>query len=193
MNKVIGLALAAALVAGPAAAQDEGLYAGGSAGYVASKDRCKFLAIPCDGEDAGWRLFAGYQFNRYIAAEFGFANLGEVTGQGTIGGAPAGFIVETKETFDLTAVLSIPVTARLSALARAGMYRARTILEQQVTGFPATHDAGTNTGFSYGLGAEYRLGRIGLRAEWQRWENVGNDFISEDELDMLSLGVLWRF
>jgi len=193
------LGLFAAAAAGPAAAQDPGLYLGGSVGYSQFKDSCKELPVPCDGEDTAWRAFGGYQFNRYVAVEVGFANLGKATGSGALDpvtfppGGQGSFQREIKEAWDLTAVFGFPVTDRLSGLVRGGMYRARTTLNVQQTGFPDTHDAGTNSGFSYGAGAEFRLGLIGVRAEWQRYENVGVAATGEDDIDVLSIGVLFRF
>ncbi|HEV3008460.1 MAG TPA: outer membrane beta-barrel protein [Burkholderiales bacterium] len=192
---VASVGFLAAALAAPAAAQDDsGLYLGGSLGYSQYKDSCKMLIVPCDGNDTAWRAFAGYQFNRYVALEAGFANLGEVTGSGIFNtGTPGNFSVAVDEAWDLTAVFLIPVTSRLSGLARVGMYRARTTIDVSNEGFPDIHEAGTNSGFSYGAGAEFRLGPIGLRAEWQRYENVGVAATGEDDIDVLSLGLLLRF
>lgn len=191
------LAVAALLtaVAGPAAAQDDsGIYLGGSIGYSGFKDSCKDLIVPCEDHDTAWRAFAGYQFNRYVALEVGFANLGEVTGSGIFNtGTPGSFTLAVEQAWDLAAVFSIPVTSRLFGLARAGLYRARTTIDVTNAGFPDQHAAGTNSGFSYGAGAEFRLGPIGLRAEWQRWENVGTAATGEDDIDVLSLSLLLRF
>jgi OOP family OmpA-OmpF porin len=191
---LVALGFAAAAAAGPAAAQDPGLYAGGSVGYAAYKDSCKDLVVPCDGEDTAWRAFGGYQFNRWFAVEFGYADLGEAEGAGILNtGNPGSFKIEWKEAFDLTAVFLAPVTERLSLLGRAGMYRARTTTEVQDTTGPLASPGGTNSGFSYGAGVEFRLGALGVRAEWQRWENVGTSSTGEDDIDMLSVGVLFRF
>jgi len=185
--------LAAAAAAGPAAAQDPGLYLGGSVGYSQFKDSCKELPVPCDGEDTAWRAFGGYQFNRYVAVEVGFANLGKATGDGPFGLGQGSFQVKVEEAWDLTAVFGIPITDRFSALVRGGMYRARTTVDVQQTGLPDLHEGGTNSGFSYGAGAEFRLGLLGLRAEWQRYENVGVASTGEDDIDVLSIGLIFRF
>lgn len=194
---LVVLGLLAAAAAGPAAAQDPGIYLGGSAGYSQFKNTCKDLAVPCDANDSTWRVFGGYQFTRYWAVELGYGNLGEVNGAGPLGpifgGGQGSFQLAVEEAWDLTAVFLIPVTNRLSALGRVGMYRTRTTLDVQQTGFAPTHDGGTNSGFSYGAGAEFRLGPIGLRAEWQRYENVGVPATGEDDIDVFSLGALWRF
>jgi len=189
------LGFVAAAAAGPAAAQDPGLYLGGSVGYSQFKDACKSANVPCDATDTAWRAFAGYQFNRYVAAEFGYGDLGAATGNGPLAGGTTGnFKAAVSEAFDLTAVFSVPVTSHLSGLIRVGAYRARTTIDQDGT-FPGAplHDAGTNSGFSYGAGAEFRLGPFGLRAEWQRYENVGVSTTGEDDIDVLSVGLLWRF
>lgn len=176
------LGLLAVAVAGPAAAQDdEGLYLGGSVGYSQSKEICKSLAIPCDANDTAWRGFAGHQFNRNFSLEVGYANLGEVTGVG------ATYKREVKA-FDLSAMLAFPVSERLSVLVRLGAYRARTTEDQ--TG---ASTGGTNSGLTYGLGAGFMLWKLGMRAEWQRYDNVGTPSALKDDIDVISVGALIRF
>lgn len=187
-----GAGLLAAALAGPAAAQDdEGLYLGGSVGYSQYKDICKSLLIPCDANDTAWRGFAGYQFNRNFALEAGYANLGEVTGQGDLFGAPATYKREVKS-WDLSAMLIFPVTGQLSILARIGAYRARTT-EDQAGGFGTVSAAGTNSGFTVGLGAGFTLWKLGVRAEWQHYQNVGVPDTAKDDIDVVSIGALFMF
>jgi OmpA-OmpF porin, OOP family len=191
---LVVLGFAAAAAAGPAAAQDPGWYLGGSVGYSQFKDTCKNLVVPCDDHDTAWRGFTGYQFNNWFALELGFADLGAATGAGIMNtGTPGDFSVAVEEAWDLTAVLLFPVAERLSLLARAGMYRARMVVDVRAAGSPDVHEAGTNSGFSYGAGAEFRLGKLGLRAEWQRYENVGVAATGEDDIDVLSVALLFRF
>ena len=108
-------------------------------------------------------------------------------------GTPGDFSVAAEEVWDLSAVLLFPVAERLSLLGRVGMYRARMVVEERAAGFPDIHQAGTNSGFTYGAGAEFRLGKLGLRAEWQRYENVGVAATGEDDIDVLSVALLFRF
>jgi hypothetical protein len=174
--------LALLAVAGPGIAQ-EGIYLGGSFGYAKYKDTCDLANVPCDDNDEAWRLFAGYQFSRHWSAELGYTDLGAVTGAGTLGS----FSLDTKG-WDLSVLGSIPVAGRLSAFGRLGLYRLRTSVDQ--TG--PLHDAITDSGFTYGAGLGYTLWRIGLRAEWQRYQNVGSN-INEGDIDVFSLGALFRF
>jgi OmpA-OmpF porin, OOP family len=183
---LIATGLLAAVAAGPAAAQHTGLYAGGSFGYSQSKDICDAVVagVSCDDNDTAWRAFAGYQFNQYFALELGFANLGEASGSG--GGLS--FAVEAKEAWDLSALFTFPVAERLSLLLRLGAHRTRATVDD--TGL---HEAKTGSAFALGAGAEYSFGKVGLRAEWQRYDNVGHGTAFESDIDVFSLGLLFRF
>ncbi len=191
------LGMVAALMAGPAAAQtpEKGIYLGGSVGYSQYKDVCKNLLIPCDGNDTAWRLFGGYQFNRNWSLELGYADLGESEGAGPI---PAGGNADFKWSsyaLDLTGIGSVYLTERLALFGRLGAYMGRTEVDVAFSAFPASnsHDAKTNSGFTFGAGAAYTLGRVGLRVEWQRYDNIGTNSQGTDEVDVFSVGALFRF
>ena len=206
MNKgvVAVLALVAALIAGPAAAQGadpSGIYLGGSVGYSQYKDTCKNLFIPCDDDDTAWRFFAGYQFNRNWAAEFGVADFGEARGSGPIpAGGDASFKTHSYGA-DLTGIGTAYLTQRLSVFGRLGVYMGRTTRDIEYTNFPKENDAKTNSGITYGAGLGYNLWRFGVRAEWQRYDNIGTNSNSgiaggasgTDEIDVFSLAFLFRF
>jgi opacity protein-like surface antigen len=179
-------------VASPAIAQDvSGIYLGASGGYAWHKDACKNQPIPCGSTDPAVRLFAGYRFNSAVSLEGAYAHLGEVEGAGTV---PAGDarLFRQVNSWDASGVFAVPIAGRLNGLGKLGVYRARTKRDFTVAG-AAEHFGGTNSGFTYGAGLGYDLGRIGVRAEWQRWENVGTSSTGEDDVDVLSLGLLFRF
>ena len=150
--------------------------------------------VPCDEGDVAGRLFAGYQFNRTWSAEIGAGKFGEASGSGAVaGGAGTGSFSLKAYGWDVTAVATIPLGSGLGILGRFGVYRARTTLDQEGSFFAPTHDAGTQSGWTYGAGLGYTLGRLGLRAEWQRYDNIGANSVGTDEIDMFSLGALFRF
>ena len=186
--------LAAAALPGVASADDTAFYVGGAFGLTIYSETCDRVLIPCDAEDTGWRVFGGYQFHRNVAVELGYANLGEATGAtDNFGGAPGSFKRETKGV-DLTVVGMVPLTARLSGLVRVGAYRLRTYQDQE--GFFGTiHDGKTQSGWTYGAGLQYQMGALGIRTEFQRYNNVGEDTIStvKDDIHMYSVGLLLRF
>jgi len=191
MVAILGLLAAAA--SGTAGAQDRGIYLGGSWGQAEYADTCDDIALVtgCKDNDTAWRFFAGYQFNRNLALELGYADLGIVRAEGTFLGTPTRFIGEVKG-FDLAGVLSFNVVDRLSAFAKLGGYRMRTTVDVNFGGTD-TRDGETNSGLTYGLGLGYDLWKLGVRLEWQRYDNVGGGSTGEDTIDFFSIGALLRF
>jgi OOP family OmpA-OmpF porin len=188
------LALAAAAVAGPAAADDKGLYLGGSAGHVEYQETCTRLnlAAGCRDHDEGWRAFGGYRWNRNFALELGFADLGTASGFGDLGFGPITEEISVRA-FDLVAVLSFQIANRLSLFGKLGGYRARTS-HDIVTGTGTLQGGDSDAGLTYGAGIGFDLGPLGLRLEWQRYDNVGGSTTAgEENIDFFSLGALIRF
>ena len=187
---VVLLGFLAAAGAGPAAAQDRGLYVGAQAGVVQYHQTCNNLVVVCDDKDGGARGFLGYQINKYWALEGAYANLGaaKLSGTGNSGAPVQGELAV--EGFDLLAVGTVPLTDRLSFLGKLGAYRMRANFEETVSG---TNSGETSAGFAYGLGLGYDLGKLGIRAEFLRYDNVGGARAGEDSLFLMSLGLLFRF
>jgi opacity protein-like surface antigen len=47
---------------------------------------------------------------------------------------------------------------------------------------------------TFGLGAGYEVSRkLGVRAEWQRYNDVGGGNITKHDIDVLGVGVTWKF
>lgn len=183
------LGLIALALAGPAAADNEqGLYIGGSGGQVWYKDSCANQPVACSDVDPAFRGFGGWRFNRNWAIEAGYADLGSAEGTG-------GGITYDKHVyaFDLSGVLTFQLIGGLHGLARLGAYRAKTEVETTVGGV-ATRSAINNSAWFGGLGFEYQLWRLGLRAEWLHWLNVRDPVVGNtDDLDALMLGLTFRF
>jgi OOP family OmpA-OmpF porin len=190
-KKIVALlGFLAAAAAGPAAAQHSGLYVGAQAGVVQYQQTCDNLVVVCDDKDGGARVFLGYQFNKHWALEGAWANLGsaKLAGTGNSGAPLQGELAV--EGFDLLAVGTLPLTTRLSLLGKVGAYRMRADFVETTSGA----DSGeTSAGFAYGLGLGYDLGKLGIRAEFLRYENVGGARVAEDSLFLMSLGLLFRF
>ena len=187
-------AVMAAAIAGPAAAQarnDSGIYLGGSAGMSQYSDVCERSAVPCDETDGAFRVFFGYQFNRNWQLEIGGGHFGEATGSGPVLGGTGSFKWESYA-WDLTGLGHVYIAGGLSVFGRLGLYMGRTSVDQEFPG-GTQHDGKTNSGLTYGLGAAYTLGHLGVRAEWQRYDNIGTNTLGTAEVDLFSVGVLIRF
>lgn len=181
---ILGLASAMAFT-GPALAQaqDAGFYIGGALGQVELNGACSGLppGVSCDEKDSAWKILGGYQFNRHLAAELGYANLGEASASGV------GITARAEVTaWDVVAVGSFPIMDRFSIYAKLGMFRS----ESEVTASTGTSSDESETGFTFGVGLRYDFTRnLGVRAEWQRYQEVSED----TDADLLSIGIVWKF
>ncbi|HEX6156274.1 MAG TPA: outer membrane beta-barrel protein [Burkholderiales bacterium] len=116
-------------------------------------------------DDVGFKFLGGYQFHRNIAAEVGYGLLYDKGG------------VEVT-TLEAVAVGMFPIANQLYLLGKLGLAN----VDVEV---PGRSDDGID--ITWGLGVQYEVTRqLGLRAVWQRYE-------SDDSVDILAVGVTWRF
>lgn len=159
-----------------------------------------------DDSDIGWGLQVGYRFNRYIAAEVGYVDLGEALYEAimTVDDGTEIFPVEASVRFKSSgptaAVLGIlPIGERFDAHARAGVYIADTRLRSRLRDVEfaenVVHDetkAG-ETEFFFGVGGAWNISdSYSLRVEYQRYLDVGDDDTGEGDVDLIGLSVLFR-
>ena len=185
--KRIMIGITAALVALPAAAQEKGWYAGFSVGSSKAGDACNGTGggIACEDTTTTWKLIGGYQVNRNFAAEIGYTpELAKAKASGF------GLTDEIKSSaLELVAIPSYPI-GEFSLFGKLGIYTART---EETTNF-AGNESANNTDFTYGLGVGYQFHRnFGARLEWQRYSKVGGGNIGNEDIDTVSLGLLYRF
>ena len=171
--------LAAALIAAPASAQMSSalssVYVGATAGQAEFKQACDGAGPGCESSDTAWRLLGGYQFNRNFAAEIGYHNLGSI-------GDSTGRV--DASAWELNGLLALPVTQQLSGYFKLGAYYGQ---------FEGGGTDETNTGLTFGVGGQYDIMRnLGLRLEWQRYNNMGDNGASTD-VDVFSIGGIFRF
>jgi OOP family OmpA-OmpF porin len=180
------LSLAAAL-ASPAVAQDTGFYAGLSLGQSTADDACTGVSGPgvsCDDKDTAWKILGGYQFNRHFAVELGYTDLGEVSASG-----PGGSASIESSAFELVAVGMMPIVDKFSIYGKLGMYRGETDASA-----PGVSISESNTDLTFGIGVRYDFIRnLGVRAEWQKYTDVGGGEIGEADVDVISVGIVYRF
>jgi OOP family OmpA-OmpF porin len=190
---LLGTIASLVLAIAPAHAQlqfgrmDTGLYLGGSVGGSKFHDQCDGAAgaISCDDKDTAWKAFVGYQFTKYIGAEVGYVDLGKA--EASAPGIVASFKARGVE---LVGVASYPFNEQFSVFAKAGALFSKTKLNTNV-GINASDN---NTDFTFGLGARYNLTRnFGVRAEWQRYQNVGGGDAGSDDIDFYGISLLYSF
>lgn len=144
-----------------------------------------------DDKSEGWKVFAGYQFNKYLALEGGFNDLGDararylVRGPAPVGTTISGTTLETyaeNDAWTLAAVGLLPLTDSFSAFAKLGFsswssnLRTTQQLNQTLVTTPDLTGERGDSGVDpyYGLGVSYALfDNLAFRGEWERFENVG--------------------
>jgi OOP family OmpA-OmpF porin len=202
--------LTLALMAAPFAMADDGAgwYAGANYGVTeATIDNDRITSgllgsgltatsIADDDRDRGYKLFGGYQYNKYLGVEAGYFDLGHF-----------GFVANTVPTgtlsgdikvkgINLDLVGTVPITERFSAFGRVGVTYADTKGAFAGTGAVNVLDpspSARDTNLKVGLGVQYAFtDALSVRAELERYrinDAVGN----KGDIDLASIGLVYRF
>lgn len=149
-----------------------------------------------DDTDRGYKLYAGYEFNPYIALEGGYFDLGEFTYNTTTASPTGGFGGKLElRGINLDVVASVPFTEKLSGFARAGVNYAEAKNHFGSTAAVLTRmsDKGRDLNGKIGVGLQYAFNdNWAMRLEAERYRF--NDEISQmADAHMYSLGVVYRF
>lgn len=168
-----GLVATLALASLPAVGADNGIYLGASVGQSGLQvDDFNF-----DADATGYKVIAGWRFLDWLAVEGNYVDFG--SGDDTV----AGNRIETEaDGVSLSAVGFLPV-GPVDLFARVGAIDWSADLSSP--GFGRASDDGTD--LTYGIGAQFRVWSLSLRAEYEMFDVEGAD------LDMISVGVTWTF
>jgi OmpA-OmpF porin, OOP family len=168
MRFKIAFAAVVALLVSPAWAAPEGsgFYAG--AGIGASD----LAAGGFNGNDFAFKIFAGYDFMKYVGVEGAYMDGGNPSDHGFDIGLTG---------WDLAVRGMWPVTDNFELFAKLGY----------VWWDVSTHGYGSDSGddLMYGAGAGYRFGdHLGLRGEWERM-----DIKDTSRADLWTVSGYWKF
>jgi OOP family OmpA-OmpF porin len=208
--RLAGIAGLASLIAAPAFAEQEPgyFYGGASVGQSRTKiDDARITAdllsqgvvtsaMTNDDKDTAYKLFAGYQFNRYVGLEAGYFNLGRFAFTSTT--TPAGTLDGRIRLhgINLDLVGTLPITERLSAIARVGAQHASA--RDSFTGSGAVvvltpNPSKSETNIKFGAGLQYAFTpNLMMRAEAERYrvnDAVGN----HGDVNLFSAGLVFAF
>ena len=158
----------------------------------------------------GYKLFGGYSFNENIAVEFSYIDMGEVDANSSASGTfydladnsvDGDLFAKARadvDAFTLDANLSYTIASFAALFVKAGVYTADTDLESSAGSSFSTESfsesrTDSSTGLHYGIGANFKVtDAIGLRAEWERLDNVEADG-GESDVDLISAALIYNF
>jgi opacity protein-like surface antigen len=203
--------IAAVLAGAPGAAVAQaGWYAGLTLGASDANMNADVVAVTgatatnfvSDQRDPGVQVFAGYRFNRYLAVEGGFAWLGEFQATNQVLAPTTGALNADIRVIGLfvDGLAILPIGERFAAYAKVGVLGSETRTFRSTSG-TVTPAPGTNTNastdeanLSYGFGVQWDFAKnVTLRAEWKRFVDVGDANTGEFDLNLYSVGLLYRF
>jgi opacity protein-like surface antigen len=169
------------LASAPAFAADNGIYLGAGVGQsgVEFDDDFEGNSLDFDASATAFKVIAGWRFIDWLAVEANYVDLG--SGDDRV----AGQRIETDiDGVSLALVGFLPV-GPVDLFARVGAIDWSAELSA-----PAFDVSGSDDGtdLAYGVGAQFRVWSLSLRAEYERF-----DISDADTVDLLSVGVTWTF
>ncbi|WP_028490903.1 porin family protein [Thioalkalivibrio sp. ALJ15] len=171
-----------------------GLYMGLGTGFSSLKNDSDEVAdfigsgtsdYSIDDDDNVWRGFVGYNFNRYLAVEGFYTDLGEVHLRGDQDGAHSSV---RSTAYGASVLGKLPIGSYVEAFAKVGAAK----WDADVRG--NLGDEGrtlrSQDGFDpvYGVGMQVNLNAFMIRAEYERY-----DFDSDYKMDAFTASLGWRF
>ncbi len=178
---------------------NRGVYLGASVGRSDLSDLSPEQALDVDDEDIAYGLTLGFQFNRYIALETEYLDLGEIS----VGQAPAGALASADASGARFSVVGmLPLSQRFSAVGKLGLFAGD--VDERFFGQPA--DSSSDVASAIDLGIQYKLtNHVFLSLDWSNYDlefldftlNVQNNTVTlvnvDRDAELLKLGVryLW--
>ncbi|MGI9246365.1 MAG: outer membrane beta-barrel protein [Steroidobacteraceae bacterium] len=179
--RALSAAAAFGLLASPAFAADNGIYLGASVGQsgVDFSDTLAGEKFSVSVDSTGFKAIAGWRFLDWLAIEGNYVDLG--SGDDRVAGEK---VTTDVSGLSLSAVGFVPI-GPVDLFARVGAIQWDADLQAPNLGVRASTDG---TDLTYGIGAQFRVWSLSLRAEYERF-----DVADADTVDMVSLGVTWTF
>lgn len=204
----LSLVALAVIASGAALADDSAWYMGANIGAsraVIDDERitstlmgsgASSVSIVDDDRDRGFKIYGGYQVNKYFALEGGYFDLGRFGFAATT--VPAGTLNGSIKLrgLNLDVVGTLPITEKFSAFGRIGANYAQAQDNFSSTGAvqvlnPNPSERATN--LKVGLGVQYAFtDAVAMRAEVERYrinDAVGN----KGDVDLVSVGLVYKF
>ena len=149
--------------------------------------------VSSENISTGFKVFGGYQVNKYFGVEVGFVDFNDVKSYSTVSGPRSVYTTVQNDAWTLAAVGTLPVTKSFSVFGKLGASSWSSNLKSIATdsiGFQASEREGKN-GYDafYGLGVSYALveNMVDLRAEIERYK------LDSADISLLTTGLAVKF
>ena len=197
MKKTLFAAVATTLLAAsPAfAADDTGFYVGAGVGNFAANSDLIYNGKDWDGSDFGYKVFGGYQFMKWLAAEAEYVDGGEPDDNFN---SPAFPDDRLKASVGITgfvgsAVGIWPIGESFNLFGKLGFIYwdadGSAKIRDEVGTIVKTSVGEDGTDFAWGVGGTWNFTEtFGVRAEYQ-----GFELSNFDSVDFASASIIWRF
>ena len=182
-----------------AIAQDNKYYVGLSVGQSKFKDACDGLdpsngfVGSCKDTDTAFKAYGGVNFSRNWGAEIAYLDFGKATADGTFLGV-AGTARIKVNGLAIDAKSTLPLGDKFSLFAKLGVLGWHIDSSAELDGFGSTSMSASGSSLTYGAGAEFDFTKsFGVRAEWEHFDKVGNDSTGKSDVELGSVGVIYKF
>ncbi|MES2369241.1 MAG: outer membrane protein transport protein [Pseudomonadota bacterium] len=131
----------------------------------------------------GWKVYGGYQFNKYLGAEGGYTNLNDMT-------ATTGTLRTNVDTdaWTLAAVGTLPLTDKFSVIGKLGAAYMLADIKAKEGASDSVRIGDDGYEPYYSVGVSYALlDKLNLRAEWERFDR------KDLNIDLLTVGMVVKF
>lgn len=166
------LAVCLGFLASGAYAADNGLYLGASIGQADVSVSAQSSLPEFDGDATAFKIIAGLRPLNWLGFEVNYIDLGEADDQGNsvdptgVSGFAVGF----------AALGPVDLFAKAGAINwNADLHSAGNLVKES-----------EGTDFAWGVGAQFRVWSLSIRAEYERFE-------IEKDANLLSVGATWTF
>ena len=178
---VVAVAALFGMTALPAHSTDNGIYLGASigAGGVQFEDRFDGENVDYDAGSTAFKAIAGWRFLDWLSVEANYVDLG--SGDDSVRGEK----IETDVSGVSLSALGFLAVGPVDVYARAGAIDWSADVTAPGLGINGSDDG---IDFTYGIGAQFRIWSLSLRAEYELY-----DIADADTVDLLSVGVTWTF
>jgi hypothetical protein len=149
------------------------------------------------GGDTAWKLYVGDQIHENVAIEAGYTRLGKFGGSSVITAPAAGRGTGTWDAYagNVSVVGLVPLGNQFTAFGKLGIAYSRLAVNVVAPGPVGFAPSAGRFEPVIGLGFRYDFNkRIGLRAEWEHYNNVGDGSTTgQTAVEVWSLNAQFRF